>query len=431
MKHMKKLKLYVMILLSVGMMSIPSMIVFAEGEETGSGEAPVEEKEFKVTFDTDGGSSINGQMVKENESAIKPSMNPTKEGYHFVEWQLNGKAYDFSSKVTEEITLKAVWEKEQEKTKGYLKTLKIEGFDLDQDFNRTNTEYSATVPSNTKTIKIVATEDENSSVLIAGGNTKTLKDGKNTFTVTANSKNGGEATTYTIVVTRKVPDVSLESLKVTGYTFKEKFDSDHFDYTLEVPNDITEINVVAKASNDRASVKVEGNEELEVGENKVVVTVSYETGTKQEYTITVTRLDEDTNSEEEKEKEEEKEGEKTNVVAPSDQTNGGGNNSKIIAIVIVCILVFALVGLGIFFYLKTETPEHKQKRIDKKQAKKNKKLAKIEEPEEESEEVLEEKEETLDEIESVEEDLEKTLEAPILDHTDILDGIEDLFDEKD
>ncbi len=67
------------------------------------------QKEFKVTFDTDGGSKIDSVNVKKNEKVSIPD-NPTKEGYTFVEWQLDGKKYDFNSLVTGDITLIAKWE---------------------------------------------------------------------------------------------------------------------------------------------------------------------------------------------------------------------------------------------------------------------------------------------------------------------------------
>ena len=63
---------------------------------------------YNVTFDTDGGSRISTKVVEEGKTVIKPS-NPTKNGYEFVQWQLEGKTYNFNSKVTENITLKAVW----------------------------------------------------------------------------------------------------------------------------------------------------------------------------------------------------------------------------------------------------------------------------------------------------------------------------------
>ena len=63
---------------------------------------------YTVTFDSDGGSAVAAQTVKAGETATKPT-NPTKTGFTFVEWQLNGVAYDFSTKVNADITLKALW----------------------------------------------------------------------------------------------------------------------------------------------------------------------------------------------------------------------------------------------------------------------------------------------------------------------------------
>jgi uncharacterized repeat protein (TIGR02543 family) len=71
----------------------------------------IELEKYTVTFDTDGGSEISSKEVSEGEKVAKPS-NPTKAGYVFKEWQLDGKTYNFNSPVTKNITLKAVWTKE-------------------------------------------------------------------------------------------------------------------------------------------------------------------------------------------------------------------------------------------------------------------------------------------------------------------------------
>lgn len=68
------------------------------------------EKKYIVSFDSDGGSDVAKETIIQNKLAIKPS-NPTKEGYNFIEWQLDGKTYNFDSKVVKDITLKAKWEK--------------------------------------------------------------------------------------------------------------------------------------------------------------------------------------------------------------------------------------------------------------------------------------------------------------------------------
>ncbi|MBO5479804.1 MAG: InlB B-repeat-containing protein [Clostridia bacterium] len=66
--------------------------------------------EFKVTFNSLGGSDVKAQFVKNGAKVTKPE-DPTREDYTFVEWQLNGNTYDFSTRVTGDITLTAKWEK--------------------------------------------------------------------------------------------------------------------------------------------------------------------------------------------------------------------------------------------------------------------------------------------------------------------------------
>jgi len=70
-------------------------------------------KKYTVTFETNGGTKIEEQEVLENTKATKPA-DPTKDGYTFVEWQLNKKAYNFDNEVTKDITLKAKWKKVEE-----------------------------------------------------------------------------------------------------------------------------------------------------------------------------------------------------------------------------------------------------------------------------------------------------------------------------
>ena len=65
-------------------------------------------KEFKVTFDSEGGSAVAEQSVKEGEMATEPTA-PTKDGFDFVEWQKDGVKFEFTTPITAEITLKAVW----------------------------------------------------------------------------------------------------------------------------------------------------------------------------------------------------------------------------------------------------------------------------------------------------------------------------------
>ena len=67
---------------------------------------------FTIKFDTDGGSVIEEQFIDENETVTLPEA-PKKEGYTFVEWQLDGVVYDFETLVTKDMLLKAVWKQNE------------------------------------------------------------------------------------------------------------------------------------------------------------------------------------------------------------------------------------------------------------------------------------------------------------------------------
>ncbi len=74
-----------------------------------------ENKIYLVTFDSDGGSKVENQIIDKGNKISKPA-NPTKDGYKFVEWQLDGKTFDFNTEITQDIALKAKWEKENTNT---------------------------------------------------------------------------------------------------------------------------------------------------------------------------------------------------------------------------------------------------------------------------------------------------------------------------
>ncbi len=66
---------------------------------------------YIVTFDSNGGSNVESIKVPGfYQQYINKPANPTKEGYTFVEWQLNGETFDFSTPITGDVTLVAKWE---------------------------------------------------------------------------------------------------------------------------------------------------------------------------------------------------------------------------------------------------------------------------------------------------------------------------------
>ena len=58
---------------------------------------------------SDGDSIINEVKVNDGELVSKPD-DPEKEGYTFIEWDLDDELYDFNTKVTSSFTLEAKWQ---------------------------------------------------------------------------------------------------------------------------------------------------------------------------------------------------------------------------------------------------------------------------------------------------------------------------------
>lgn len=66
--------------------------------------------QYTVKFDTNGGTEIEQQVVRVGDKVVEPK-EPVKEGYEFVEWQLDGKKYNFETKVKRNMVLTASWQK--------------------------------------------------------------------------------------------------------------------------------------------------------------------------------------------------------------------------------------------------------------------------------------------------------------------------------
>ena len=64
-----------------------------------------------VTFDSDGGTPVEGAKVLRGQKVAKPTDDPTKSGYTFIGWKDADGAYVFSKSVIAPLTLTAKWEK--------------------------------------------------------------------------------------------------------------------------------------------------------------------------------------------------------------------------------------------------------------------------------------------------------------------------------
>ena len=85
-------------------------------------------KLYTVSFDSKGGTPVSSQRVENNNTAKKPA-NPTREGYTFIGWYNGTVEFNFGTKVTNNITLTAKWQKVEtpEQTKTYTVTFNTSG----------------------------------------------------------------------------------------------------------------------------------------------------------------------------------------------------------------------------------------------------------------------------------------------------------------
>lgn len=65
---------------------------------------------YTVTFTLKIGAGIETQEVKKGDEVKEPD-TPVADGYKFLGWYLDGKPYDFSQPVFQNINLEAMWEK--------------------------------------------------------------------------------------------------------------------------------------------------------------------------------------------------------------------------------------------------------------------------------------------------------------------------------
>ena len=164
--------------------------------------------------------------------------------------------------------------------------------------------YKVTVENNVTTLNVSVSKKDNGQKVSISGN-KNLDVGTNKVSVAVTSADGKNSKTYTIYVTRKSPeeeqektpnkpdeeDVKLALSSITlkdGYTLSPEFNSNIYEYTVEIKEDLKEFPIKAIATKDDAKIEITGNEELVEGENIVTIKVtSADEKEKVEYKIKV------------------------------------------------------------------------------------------------------------------------------------------------
>ncbi len=149
--------------------------------------------------------------------------------------------------------------------------------------------YNVTVPNKVKTVKITSTLTHKKSSYVSGYGNRTvnLSEGSNEVLVKVQAENG-DIETYTIIIKREANDNAyLQKLTVNGEEIKLKEGT--LIYSITVDNNITSVEIKADPVDEKAKVEIGKTDNLKEGSNKIMITVTSQSDTKNVYVINVVR----------------------------------------------------------------------------------------------------------------------------------------------
>lgn len=102
--------------------------------------------------------------------------------------------------------------------------------------------------------------------------------------VTESNKKDMEAVTYNGSNNNYLSDLSIEN-----YDLNKEFTKENSTYFLEIENSIDKLNIMANSEDENATVCIYGNENLQTGNNKILISVTAENGNVRYYRIYINK----------------------------------------------------------------------------------------------------------------------------------------------
>ncbi len=169
-----------------------------------------------------------------------------------------------------------------------LKSIEIEGKELEPAFEKNITEYYLVVDLDVDELEVVATAEHVKSTVEITGNTD-LVEGENIITIIVTAENG-DTKEYKILVTKTdnidATNANLKNLEVNGFNIFPSFSSKIYNYNLTINKIIKELKITAEAQDEKANIEITGNENLKEGENTISIIVTAQDGiTKRTYIL--------------------------------------------------------------------------------------------------------------------------------------------------
>lgn len=166
----------------------------------------------------------------------------------------------------------------QKSSEARLKELKVDVEGLTPEFDKNTTEYYLVVDLSVNKLKITASTVDNKAKWAIYGN-KNLKEGENTVTINVTAEDGTKKEYY-IHVTKvdniEMANAELEKLDIQGFSLYPSFKSNIYSYNLNINQEVSNLEIIAVPQNEKATVEIEGNENLHEGENIIKINVTAE-----------------------------------------------------------------------------------------------------------------------------------------------------------
>lgn len=169
-----------------------------------------------------------------------------------------------------------------------LDSLEVVGYKITPDFNSNTTLYTLTVPNDVNSVLINATSADSNATISGDGN-QMLSVGVNNLVVEVTSE-AGTKKAYTISITKEGSNnTNLKDLIVNNGVKTPDYSDSVNEYNVTIPYEEKSVDLTVQLAHDAAYYVVSGNNNLQVGLNKVLLIVTAEDGTTRTITLNVTR----------------------------------------------------------------------------------------------------------------------------------------------
>ena len=249
-----------------------------------------------------------------------------------------------------------------------LKIMRLDKEGIIPEFSPEIKEYYFIADTSINNLEVTAIpEATNAQVNITGNDN--LKDGINKIGIEVTSRDGTSKSIYTINVTKtddkEAANANLEMLAIENVTLEPLFDINILNYKANVSNEFTDLNVLAVPEKVNANVEIQGNRNLQVGDNTVIVNVTAPNNISiKKYEIIVHKRTEEENKN--FEEEQKVNAERLNSILDEqnqDEINGNENNNKVNKYVVdsIYIILGIIASIGIISWIIIKLKKNSKK----------------------------------------------------------------------